>query len=370
MKKQVFISFLHITSLVSILFLATCKKEYSYEGGNSSGTSSGTAVYNFIGEGGSCTGSIVSGDYFSGISLIATNSVQLEVNVSSTGTYQISTNSKNGMSFSAAGTFTNTGIQTIQLTGTGKPVTNGSFIFDTPLGVGCFFEVIVNKPSDVAAKFTLSGAPDDCGSAIVRGDYFPGKSLTNANTVSLKVNVISIGFYSITTDTLDGISFSASGVFSNTGIQMITLIGSGSPALPRNLAFHPSVGSTTCQFYVTVLNPQPIATYVIESGGGSSPGQCVATVSGNYFAGTTLSNSENVSIRVYVTIVGNFTIATDMTNGITFSYTGTFTTTGSQNVLLSGTGTPLSPGSFTYLPQIVGPSPLGGQACAFDLTVL
>jgi hypothetical protein len=76
-----------------------------------------------------------------------------------------------------------------------------------------------------------------------------------------------------------------------------------------------------------------------------------------------------VSIRVYVAEKGNFTIATNTVNGMTFSYTGFFSTTGSMYVILYGSGTPLTRGNFTFAPEIVGPHPLGGQTCAFFIQV-
>jgi hypothetical protein len=52
-----------------------------------------------------------------------------------------------------------------------------------------------------------------------------------------------------------------------------------------------------------------------------------------------------------------------------FSYTGVFSTTGSMDVILYGSGTPLTRGNFTFIPEIVGPHPLGGEACAFFIPV-
>lgn len=90
---------------------------------------------------------------------------------------------------------------------------------------------------------------------------------------------------------------------------------------------------------------------------------------GNYTSTTALTTSNKVSIRVYVTVIGNFTIATTSVNGITFSYTGSFATTGAQLVVLTGSGTPAAIGTFSFKPQIVGPHPLGGEFCNFDVEV-
>ena len=223
-------------------------------------------------------------------------------------------------------------------------------------------------PTVSNASFTLTGAPNNCYDADVNGTYISGVRLSSANTVDINVNVTAIGNYSLTTDTINGVWFSRSGTFTNTGNQIITLNGNGIPEFPRNLIFTPLTGNSSCKLNITIRDPEPLAVYVLESGSGN-PNPCIETISGTYTAGLSLSNSNMVSIRVYVVYRGNFTIATNTVNGMTFSYTGNFTTIGAQDVILYGSGTPLTRGNFTFIPEIVGPHPLGGQACAFFIQV-
>ena len=217
-------------------------------------------------------------------------------------------------------------------------------------------------------SFTLVGAPNDCQNFIVRGNYISGIRLASSNTVNINVNVTMPGSYSLTTDTLNGMWFSTSGTFTNTGDQTVTLIGNGTPEFARNLIFTVLTGSSKCTFKVTVVNAEPLAIYVLESSSGN-PNPCIETIFGNYAAGIPLTSSNTVGIRIYVVYRGNFTIATNTVNGMTFSHTGTFTTIGAQDVILEGSGTPVTRGNFTLTPEIVGPHPLGGQACAFFISV-
>ena len=218
------------------------------------------------------------------------------------------------------------------------------------------------------ASFTLTGAPNNCFNAYVNGTYVSGVLLSSANTVDINVNVTAIGNYNLTTDTINGVWFSRSGTFTSTGNQIITLNGNGTPEFARNLIFTPLTGNSSCNFKVTIRDPAPLAVYVLESGYGN-PNPCIQTISGAYTAGAPLANSNMVSIRVYVAEKGNFTIATNPVNGMVFSYTGVFTTTGSMDVILYGSGMPLTRGNFTFAPEIVGPHPLGGQTCAFFIQV-
>jgi hypothetical protein len=62
--------------------------------------------------------------------------------------------------------------------------------------------------------------------ASVSGDYTKGVVLNSTNKVTVKVNVTTIGSYSISTTATNGMTFSASGAFSTTGVQTVTLTGS------------------------------------------------------------------------------------------------------------------------------------------------
>ncbi len=343
--------------LLFAFLLTNCKKEYSYEGG--------TAVFSLLNVNDSCVNPVLLGDYIIGSALGSANTVQLQVDVTITGRFSLQTNSRNGFQFSSSGSFSDTGVQTVTLTASGRPDSTGSFIFIPELAATCVFTVEVTGQQVQEADYTIIGAPNACTNAQVLGVYQKDKPLVASNKVVVNVNVVNPGDYVIHTDTLDGISFYASGHFTQTGNQTVTLTGSGTPLLAQNLGFTLSGNGSACTFPLTVENTGPPATYVIESG----LNHCVGNIAGSYTAGTPLNASNTYTLTVYVTVVGNFTISTKTVNGITFYYTGTFTTLGTQMVTLTGYGTPVSVGNFTMTPEIVGPAPLGGQACDFTIAV-
>ena len=332
------------------------------------GLSGGTAVYTLIGAGGNCTGPVLNGSYIAGNSLQSTNNILLQVDVTTTGTYAVSTSIANGVQFAAAGNFTTTGLQTIKLIGSGVALSSGTFPYNPPVGLGCTFFVTFSAPGEQIASFTLEGDPGSCSNFVSNGTYASGTALSSNNTAEVYVNVISVGAYSINTDTLDGISFSKSGKFTATGIQKVILQGTGTPSYPDNLVFTPSSGTSGCTFNVTVTTPQPPATYVLES---NQDGTCTGySVSGNFYTGTRLTTTNTMAVKVTVTALGNFSIRTNTINGITFSYTGAFITLGNQIVVLTGSGTPAASGTFRFVPQIIGPHPIGGETCTADVTVM
>ncbi|MBS1511237.1 MAG: hypothetical protein JST86_10375 [Bacteroidetes bacterium] len=356
--------------LLPVIFFITCQKEYSYEGGPvNTGSASGTAVYTFVGAGADCSGYTVSGNYYAGRSLDASNTVRLQVDVTTAGTYTLSTASVNGMVFSASGVFTNTGIQFIILTAGGTPTIVTNSVLSTPVSPGCTFTISVTTAPIAVAAYTLAGAPGDCTNANIHGDYFTGTSLGVNNTVDVTVNVTATGIFTLKTDTVNGISFSASGSFTQTGTQTVTLKGSGTPDLPINTVLTPQFTTSACTFTIPVLPPGILATYVLESGSGSNnTNPCVYTIQGSFTAGINPGTSNTVTIHAFSTTTGNFAVSTAVVNGIRFVASGTFTTPGSQWITLQAIGIPVAAGTFSYLPQIVGPHPLGGESCGFDIT--
>jgi len=82
--------------------MITCVKEYSFEGGK------GGAVFTFVGAPGECTQSVVSGNFYIDTPLNSNNTVTLTVDVTTVGSYNISTNTVHGISFSATENFSDT----------------------------------------------------------------------------------------------------------------------------------------------------------------------------------------------------------------------------------------------------------------------
>lgn len=353
-----------IVLIVCTLLFSTCKKEYSFEGG----ILPDIAAFTLAGAGATCTGSTIMGIYKTGVSLTAGNTIQLDIVVTKIGSYNVSTNLENGIQFSTSGAFADTGKQSITLIGNGTPVSTGSYSFIIPVGPGCSFVIDIIPSTIDFASFTLAGSPDACQNVIVNGDYYSGYVLNSSNTIDLVVDVIKAGDYILSTDTIDGISFSTSGTFTTIGNQRLKLLGTGTPPLPGNLVFKPIAGISSCNFTVPVLAFGPPATYVLVSKGGIIT-PCISTLSGTCTKGVPLTNTNTITEQVFVTAVGNYAVVTNKVNGMVFYQSGTFTATGEQYVVLKGVGTPLNAGQYVVVPEIVGPAPLGGSFCGVEVEV-
>ncbi|WP_292009410.1 hypothetical protein [Chryseobacterium sp.] len=204
-----------------------------------------------------CSDSEARGTYIQGKELANSNYLNILVNVTKVGNYTISGTTTNGYNFYGTGVFLNTGIQAVQIPGQGTPVdiqTDNIQLVANGTEVNCTPSVTVDVLSP-SGTYTMS-----CGSATVNGVYSVGVPLHSSNTITLPVNVTALGSYTITTNTVDGISFSGSGVFTSTGNQNITLSGTGTPSsttVKRLILTSDSQGgvSTTCTIDVIVVIP-------------------------------------------------------------------------------------------------------------------
>lgn len=111
-----------------------------------------------------------------------------------------------------------------------------------------------------------------------------------------------------------------------------------------------TAASTTCWEIVSLTPSAVFSNASGQSAGvlGGAGGTCTpAVVNGSFTGGVAVTN-QSVTISVSVTVPGNYTIATNTQDGINFSSSGFFTSTGIQNVILYAHGTALAEGNYNY----------------------
>ncbi len=223
--------------------------------GSGGGGGGGNAAYTLVAGGtpSNCATAVVNGTYTQNAVLTASNTVNISVNVTTIGAYTI-TATGGGMTFSRTGIFTTTGNQSVVLTGTGTPTTSGAntITFAAP-NASCSFTVTVAPAGGGAAVGTLAGAPNACAPITVNGFYVESTATGTPNTVGVTVNITTAGTYNITTNTVNGLSFSSSGNLSVGNNQVVNLNASGTPTTAGNQTFTVTFGSSTCTFTVQVL---------------------------------------------------------------------------------------------------------------------
>ena len=204
------------------------------------------------------------------------------------------------------------------------------------------------------------GSGGSCNNSGIYGIYEIGTPLTVTDSVQIEVNVISIGAWSMSTNTVNGYSFSGSGTYTTPGLQLVTLNGSGTPLIAQtdNFTVTANMDGGTCTFDVTVANN---VAHNIGSGGSCNN----TSVNGSYETGIPLTGANNVQIEVDVTKIGDWSMSTNTVNGYGFSGNGSYSVTGTQMVTLDGSGTPVlaQTDNFTVTANN------SGGTCTFDVTV-
>jgi hypothetical protein len=232
------------------------------------------AVFTLAGAPTACTPFVVNGTYAVGTPLNSSNTATINVNVTTIGTYTITTAATNGMTFSKTGVFASTGTNIpVTLVGGGSPTAAGTNQVPVTVGTStCTFPVT----TVAAAAFSVN-----CGTAVLAGTYTAGVALTSANTVTLDVNVTTPGAYSVSTTPVNGITFTGSGTLV-AGPQTIVLTGTGTP--------------TTSGSIIVTVAATPACTFTLPV----SPG--VSVVDWKFTLGPTPST-------LYQGTVSNFTLA-------------------------------------------------------------
>ena len=233
--------------LTVIFFNSSCQREFSFEGGNSKGFLQKNAM-------GDCSPIKVTGIYKKGTLLkAATNFVEVQVNVSQTGSYYIVTDTVNGYYFSAAGSFAVKGLNTVRLLGSGTPNAVSFDIFTVKYDTSkCQFTVGVTGggggTNTAPATFIFN-----CASANVVGLYQQGMPTTSTNIITLPITVTNGGAYNITT-TNNGVTFSGSGILPATpSAQTITLSATlnNVPVATGQFLYAISSGGSSCAVSIT-----------------------------------------------------------------------------------------------------------------------
>ncbi|OBQ33035.1 MAG: hypothetical protein AN485_19835, partial [Anabaena sp. MDT14b] len=164
-------------------------------------------------------------------------------------------------------------------------------------------------------------------------------ALVSGVTQTITATVTKEGTYNISA-TANGVTFAGSGVFTVTGSQNIILRASGTPITQGNQLFTLNT-STTCSFSRATSQPSTNGTAIV------SGYNCTTASAGTMLPGVLVSAGVTQTITANVTATGTYNISATA-NGVTFAASGTFTITGTQDILLRATGTPTDGGTHSF----------------------
>jgi uncharacterized protein (TIGR02145 family) len=220
----------------------------------------------------------------------------------------------------------------------------GFYYFD-----GVSWKRILGPKSEVSTNGTAvvssyGDAACSGGSGTITGSMTV-KNAVSGVTMELYADVTQVGTWSITA-IQNGVTFTASDTFTTTGCQLVTLTGTGTAVESGEFTWSTNTApSGNATATVNPDNSSGGAAAVVSYGAmGCSGGE--GSISGTM---NKLENVSGVTMELYadVTEVGSWSLeATE--NGVTFSGSGTFATTGCQAITLTASGTPVESGAFTW----------------------
>lgn len=194
---------------------------------------------------------------------------------------------------------------------------------------------------------TLKATSGDCLPVTINGTYEKDTLLKSTNTVDVQVDITQLGTYTIKTDTINGYSFSATGVAGVLGVNTIHLLGSGRPIAPSVDVFTITFDTSHCQINVVV-------TGAGGGGGGGSTGFITAIVDGaatpttfNYSDTAIFSTNTALPGYIILDITGTPSATSNDAIDLGVAYMGATIPTGTYDV--SGSGIPYFVGADYYI---------------------
>ena len=220
------------------------------------------------------------------------------------------------------------------------------------------------------ARGSLKKASGDCLGANQVGTFKKDTLLTAGNYVDIQVDIIQTGTYVIKTDTLNGYSFSATGIVAVEGVNTIRLLASGRPVAPALDVFTVKFDTTSCQINIVVNGTGggggTVAQFTLNGSG--SPTSCTGAAQTNNFYATIPTNASNtVTVYANVTTPGSYSIQATTTpaNGLTFTGSGNLAFGANVPIVLQANGQASTAGSIPY--SLTSTTPASN--CGFNLTV-
>jgi uncharacterized protein (TIGR02145 family) len=250
-----------------------------------------------------CAACSISGTMAQGVAISGVT-MTLNVNVTQLGTWSITAGPTNGITFSGSGTFTALGCQAIILTATGTPTTAGATTWTTnttPSGSATATVAALSPSSGGSAVISAWSGVNGCNvgagtnnspAGVMRGGVLNTMvaGISTTDTIQLSATVTTAGTYNITTNTVNGKTFTASGTVS-VGAQTITLVSTGAASMAGNHIWALTTTPTINIYGSTITTNAPLGSSYNAHFNGIVSGVSVNFTLATYTSGETFNNN-------------------------------------------------------------------------------
>ena len=257
-----------------------------------------------------CAANTINGTMLAGVPVSGVT-MSLYAFVTKLGSYNITAGPTNGVTFSGSGTFTVLGCQAIPLTATGTPTAAGATTWTTN-----------TTPSGSATATVAALSPSSGGSAVVSAwtstvgcalgagtNNSPAgvrqggvnqtmiQGVSTTDTITLVATVTTAGTYNISTNAINGKTFTASGTFGATGSQTVFLVSTGAASAAGNHIWALNTTPSINAYGSTLTTNAPLGnTYTAHFNGCDSNGNLLHSIAqpftaASYTGGAVFSNN-------------------------------------------------------------------------------
>ena len=268
-----------------------------------------------------CAANTINGTMLAGVPVSGVT-MSLYAFVTKLGSYNITAGPTNGVTFSGSGTFTVLGCQAIPLTATGTPTAAGATTWTTN-----------TTPSGSATATVAALSPSSGGSAVVSAwtstvgcalgagtNNSPAgvrqggvnqtmiQGVSTTDTITLVATVTTAGTYNISTNAINGKTFTASGTFGATGSQTVFLVSTGAASAAGNHIWALNTTPSINAYGSTLTTNAPLGnTYTAHFNGCDSNGNLLHSIAqpftaasytgGAVFSGNTTCATKPISAQ-------------------------------------------------------------------------
>lgn len=125
---------------------------------------------------------------------------------------------------------------------------------DYPLSMNPGPDVVIPDPANTA-KYEFIAVNGSCSNAAAAGTYTAGKVADATNYISVTLYVTRTGTWTMKTPTINGVSFSGQGTFTDAGLQPVKLLANGTPLRAQTSSVVMTAANGNCSTNFTTVQP-------------------------------------------------------------------------------------------------------------------
>ena len=251
-----------------------------------------------------CAANTINGTMLAGVPVSGVT-MSLYAFVTKLGSYNITAGPTNGVTFMGSGNFTALGCQLVTLTATGTPTAVGTHSFTTNTSPAA----TVSAPTSALNASTggsavVSAWTSTIGCAVGAGtNNSPAgvrqggvnqtmiQGLSSTDTITLVATVTTAGTYNVSTNAVNGKTFTASGTFPGTGAQTIQLISTGAASAAGNHTWALNTTPSINAYGSTLTTNAPLGNTYTAHFNGITAGVSSNFLLSTYTTGETFNNN-------------------------------------------------------------------------------